>query len=148
MTYMQICYDYIYFMITNQPDTSSQQSIVTQSIREQFAEDIKKWVTLDTQLKVVHEKTKQMREMKSDLQSRIYDYMEKANLLDKKIGIHDGELRFMEKKEQTTLSFGYIERCLGQILSEKEQVDYILQYLKEKRETQVVKELRRTYTKK
>jgi uncharacterized protein YllA (UPF0747 family) len=135
-------------MITNQPDTSSQQSIVTQSIREQFAEDIKKWVTLDTQLKVVHEKTKQMREMKSDLQIKIYDYMEKANLLDKKIGIHDGELRFVEKKEQTTLSFGYIERCLGQILSEKEQVDYILQYLKEKRETQVVKELRRTYTKK
>jgi hypothetical protein len=86
--------------------------------------------------------------MKSDLQIRIYDYMEKAKLLDKKIGIHDGELRFMEKKEQTTLSFGYIERCLGQILSEKEQVDYILQYLKEKRETQVVKELRRTYTKK
>ena len=136
------------FMITNQPDTSSQQSIVAQSIREQFAEDIKKWVTLDTQLKVVHEKTKQMREMKCELQTRIYDYMEKANLLDKKIGIHDGELRFMEKKEQTTLSFGYIERCLGQILSEKEQVDYILQYLKEKRETQVVKELRRTYTKK
>ena len=136
------------FMITNQPDTSSQQSIVAQSIREQFAEDIKKWVTLDTQLKVVHEKTKQMREMKCELQTRIHDYMEKANLLDKKIGIHDGELRFMEKKEQTTLSFGYIERCLGQILSEKEQVDYILQYLKEKRETQVVKELRRTYTKK
>jgi uncharacterized protein YllA (UPF0747 family) len=135
-------------MITNQPDTSSQQSIVAQSIREQFAEDIKKWVTLDTQLKVVHEKTKQMREMKCELQTRIHDYMEKANLLDKKIGIHDGELRFMEKKEQTTLSFGYIERCLGQILSEKEQVDYILQYLKEKRETQVVKELRRTYTKK
>jgi len=138
-------------MITNQPDTQSQQSIIAQPIlasREQFAEDIKKWVTLDTQLKVVHEKTKQMREMKSDLQTRIYDYMEKANLLDKKIGIHDGELRFMEKKEQTTLSFGYIERCLGQILSEKEQVDYILQYLKEKRETQVVKELRRTYTKK
>lgn len=138
-------------MITNQPDTPSQQSIVAQPIlasREQFAEDIKKWVTLDTQLKVVNEKTKQMREMKSDLQSRIYDYMEKTKLLDKKIGIHDGELRFMEKKEQTTLSFGYIERCLGQILSEKEQVDYILQYLKEKRETQVVKELRRTYTKK
>uniref|UniRef100_A0A6C0DP57 Uncharacterized protein n=1 Tax=viral metagenome TaxID=1070528 RepID=A0A6C0DP57_9ZZZZ len=136
------------FMITNQPDTPPQQSIVVQPSREQFAEDIKKWVTLDTQLKVVHEKTKQMREMKSDLQTRIYDYMEKANLLDKKIGIHDGELRFIEKKEQTTLSFGYIERCLGQILSEKEQVDYILQYLKEKRETQVIKELRRTYTKK
>jgi hypothetical protein len=138
-------------MITNQPDTHSQQSIIAQPIlasREQFAEDIKKWVTLDTQLKVVHEKTKQMREMKNDLQSRIYDYMEKAKLLDKKIGIHDGELRIVEKKEQTTLSFGYIERCLGQILSEKEQVDYILQYLKEKRETQVVKELRRTYTKK
>jgi len=129
-------------------DTLQQQSIVVPSTREQFAENIKKWVTLDTQLKVVHEKTKQMREMRHVLQCQIYDYMEKTNLLDRKIGIHDGELRFVEKKEQTALSFGYIERCLGQILSEKEQVDYILQYLKEKRETQVIKEIRRTYTKK
>ena len=133
-------------MITNPPDVPSQQIVL--STREQFAEDIKKWVMLDTQLKVVHEKQKQMREMKQVLQRQIYDYMEKTSLLDKKIGIHDGELRFTEKKEQTALSFGYIERCLGQILSEKEQVDYILQYLKEKRETQVVNELRRTYTKK
>jgi Family of unknown function (DUF5760) len=129
-------------MITNTGELVSK----TQE-REQFTEDIRKWVTLDTQLKLVNEKTKQMREMKQALQSQIQTYMEKNKILDKRIGIHDGELRMVEKKEQTALSFGYIERCLGEILSEKEQVDYILQYLKEKREIQLVKEIRRTYTK-
>jgi hypothetical protein len=129
-------------MITNTGELVSK----TQE-REQFTEDIRKWVTLDTQLKLVNEKTKQMREMKQALQSQIQTYMEKNKILDKRIGIHDGELRVVEKKEQTALSFGYIERCLGEIFSEKEQVDYILQYLKEKREIQLVKEIRRTYTK-
>jgi len=116
--------------------------------REQFAENIKKWVVIDTQLKTIHEKTKQAREMKNNIQESIHTYMEKNNLLDKKIGISDGELRFVEKKEQTPLSFGYIERCLGQIIPEKSQVDFIIQYLKEKREQTVVSEIRRTYSKK
>lgn len=120
----------------------------TTSEREQFADDIKKWVAIDTQLKMVNERTKQIREMKQDLHTNIHKYMEKNGILDKKIGISDGELRIVEKKEQTQLSYGYIERCLGQIIQEKSQVDYIIQYLKEKRDTHVVTEIRRTYNKK
>jgi uncharacterized protein YllA (UPF0747 family) len=119
----------------------------TMSEREQFVENVKKWVTIDTQLKTINERTKQIREMKNNLQTNIHEYMENNNLLDKKIGVSDGELRFVERKEQTALSFGYIERCLQEIMPEKSHVDYIIQYLKDKRETSVVSEIRRTYNK-
>lgn len=119
----------------------------TMSEREQFVENVKKWVAIDTQLKAINERTKQIREMKTNLQTNIHAYMENKNLLDKKIGVSDGELRFVERKEQTALSFGYIERCLQEIMPEKSHVDYIIQYLKDKRETSVVSEIRRTYNK-
>jgi len=119
----------------------------TMSEREQFVENVKKWVAIDTQLKTINERTKQIREMKNNLQTNIHEYMENNNLLDKKIGVSDGELRFVERKEQTALSFGYIERCLQEIMPEKSHVDYIIQYLKDKRETSVVSEIRRTYNK-
>lgn len=119
----------------------------TMSEREQFVENVKKWVAIDTQLKAINERTKQIRDMKTNLQKSIHAYMENNNLLDKKIGVSDGELRFVERKEQTTLSFGYIERCLQEIMPEKSHVDYIIQYLKDKRETSVISEIRRTYSK-
>jgi len=119
----------------------------TMSEREQFVENVKKWVAIDTQLKTINERTKQIRDMKNNLQTNIHSYMENNNLLDKKIGVSDGELRFVEIKEQTALSFGYIERCLQEIMPEKSHVDYIIQYLKDKRETSVVSEIRRTYSK-
>jgi uncharacterized protein YllA (UPF0747 family) len=119
----------------------------TMSEREQFVENVKKWVAIDTQLKTINERTKQIRDMKNNLQTNIHAYMENNNLLDKKIGVSDGELRFVERKEQTALSFGYIERCLQEIMPEKSHVDYIIQYLKDKRETSVVSEIRRTYSK-
>jgi uncharacterized protein YllA (UPF0747 family) len=119
----------------------------TISEREQFVENVKKWVAIDTQLKTINERTKQIRDMKNNLQTNIHSYMENNNLLDKKIGVSDGELRFVERKEQTALSFGYIERCLQEIMPEKSHVDYIIQYLKDKRETSVVSEIRRTYSK-
>jgi uncharacterized protein YllA (UPF0747 family) len=119
----------------------------TMSEREQFVENVKKWVAIDTQLKTINERTKQIRDMKNNLQTNIHSYMENNNLLDKKIGVSGGELRFVERKEQTALSFGYIERCLQEIMPEKSHVDYIIQYLKDKRETSVVSEIRRTYSK-
>ena len=50
------------------------------------------------------------------------------------IKITDGELRFYEKKEYSPLTFGYIEKSLGKIISDKTQLDYVIKFLKENRE--------------
>jgi hypothetical protein len=70
--------------------------------------------------------------------------MKSKNLLQNKIEINGGELAIYEKKEYSSLTFGYIEKCLAEIISDKSQVDYIIHYLKEKRTVEMVLDIRRT----
>lgn len=115
--------------------------------KTQFIENIKRWVLIDSQLKIVNEKTKKMREMKRDSSEQICKYVTDRNLTNNKIGISDGDLRFYEKKEYSPLTFGYIEKCLGELISDKKQVDYIIQHLKDNREITTSLDIKRTYSK-
>lgn len=117
------------------------------SSKEVFAENVRKWVLLDTQLKMIHEKTKEMRESKHKCGDIICEYMEKNGIQDKKIEIHDGDLKVYEKKEYPPLTYSYIEECLDKIVTNKSQVEYILKYLKENREIKQVQDIRRNYKK-
>jgi hypothetical protein len=120
-------------------------NVIIKQPKIQFIENVQKWVLLDNQLKIVNEKTKKMREMKHTLSEDICKYMNENNLKNKKIGITNGELRMMEKKDYSPLSYGYIEQKLGEIISDKSHVEYIIQYLKDNREITVSQEIRSTY---
>jgi len=123
-------------------------SIIEQvSNREQLTNSIQKWVTIDTQLKLVNEKVKKMKEIKNILNDQICNYMTKNNLSKNTIGISDGELKIHEKNEYSSISFTYIERCLAEIISDKAQVDYIIKYLKDNREVTKSIDIKRTYKK-
>jgi hypothetical protein len=124
-------------------------NITTNSIikdpKEQFIENVKNWVIMDSQMKIINEKTKKIRENKNELAESICQYMKESNLLENKIGISDGELRIYEKKEYSPLTYGYLERCLGEIIRDKNQLNYIIQYLKNKREITTTLDIKRTY---
>jgi hypothetical protein len=111
--------------------------------KKSFAENVQKWVYLDTQLRTVNEKLKTMKEMKQQLGKEICEYMTKNQLQDKKIGITDGNLRIYEKKEYSPLTFGYLEKTLLEIIPDKGKVDYIIQYIKEKREIKISTDIKR-----
>lgn len=115
--------------------------------REQFIENVKKWVLIDSQLKIVNEKTRKMRTIKNGLTDEICIYMSENNIKNNKISISDGELKIYEKKEYSQLTFGYIEKCLAEIIPEKTNVEYIINYLKEKREITVSNDIRRNIEK-
>jgi hypothetical protein len=123
-------------------------TIVTVPSKQEFIGKVQKWVTVDSQLKIVNEKTKQMREMKSQLNTEICNYMNTNNISRNSITISDGELRIHEKKEYSSITFGYLERCLAELIKNQPQVDYIMQYLKDNREITISNEVKRTYNKK
>jgi lauroyl/myristoyl acyltransferase len=125
---------------------NSQTQLVEKQNKEKLIENVQKWVLIEGKLKEVNEKTKKMREMKSQLGKDICGYMTENNL-NNHIEISDGELRFFEKKEYTPLSFGYIEKRLHEIIADDEQVNFIIKYLKEKRETNVSLDIKRHYNK-
>ena len=115
--------------------------------KPEFIEKVKKWVVMDSQLKIVNEKTKQLREMKSQLNHQICDFMNNHNLAQNKITISDGELRLHEKKEYSTITFGYIQRCLADLIKDDTQVEFIIKYLKDNREITTSSNIKRTYKK-
>jgi hypothetical protein len=115
--------------------------------KPEFIEKVKKWVVMDSQLKIVNEKTKQLREMKSQLNHQICDFMNNHNLAQNKITISDGELRLHEKKEYSTITFGYIQRCLADLIKDDTQVEFIIKYLKDNREITISSDIKRTYKK-
>ena len=118
---------------------------ITVNPKTQFIENVKIWATLDSQLKIVNEKTRKMRDMKHELSEKITTYMSETN--NKKIRLSDGEIRLYEKKEYSPLTFGYIEKTLANIIQDKEQLEYVVQYLKENREITSSPEIKRTYSK-
>jgi hypothetical protein len=119
--------------------------IVPVNPKQQFIENVKNWVIMDSQMKIINEKIKKIRESKHQLSESICEYMKESNLLDNKIGITDGELRIYEKKDYSPLSYTYIETCLAEIIHDKKHLDYIIQYLKRKREITTSLDIKRTY---
>lgn len=113
--------------------------------KENFIKNIQQWVAIDTQLKIISEKTKSIRNRKTELLREINDYVKNNDLENTRIEISDGDLRFYEKKEYSPLTYGYLETCLGEIIPDKKQVEYIMTYLKEHRQIKISQDIRRNY---
>jgi Family of unknown function (DUF5760) len=99
--------------------------------KNEWMEQVKRWMILDTQLKYINEKTKKIREEKSDLNEKICTFLE--NTQTKQISTNQGRIRMTEKKEYETLSFTFLETHLSKILHDPNQVQKVIQFLKEQR---------------
>ncbi|RZD39284.1 MAG: hypothetical protein CXT73_07810 [Methanobacteriota archaeon] len=97
-------------------------------------DNIKKYVELDNKLKIINDKAKIIRENKNSINKNVCEYLERNNHTNSVIEI-------------TALSYKFIEKCLGEIIPDEEKVNHIIQYIKNKREVQIEKTLKRFYTK-
>lgn len=119
-----------------------QETKITITDRDELVLNVKRWVMIDKQLKTITEKTRELRELKMKSSRKICDYMNVNPNLKNSIGITGGELCLYQKKEYSPLTFGYIETCLGELIPNKEQVDFLIKYLKDKREIVTVDDVR------
>lgn len=120
-------------------DNTSNQ--IDKTPKQRFIENIQKWSQIENRLKIINENTKKLRTMKTELSDSICEYMKENNLADKKISICGGELRIVEKKEYTPLSFTYVELCLDNIIADPDQVQFIMNYIRDQRDVTVYQEL-------
>jgi len=111
--------------------------------KQEFVEKLKKWVVLDRHTKSLQEKLREIRDQKNDLADSLQEYMD-TNHIRKPIELSDGNIRIVERKEYTPLSFSFVEECLDELISNKEHVDTILDHLRDKREVRVVREIKRS----
>lgn len=115
--------------------------------KEDFVENIKTWVLIDTKLKMVNEKIREMRDKKSYLLNQINEYVYENNMKETKIEITDGELLFCERKEYAPLTYKYLEECLQNVISDESHVDHIMNYIKSNRKIKLVNDIKRNFSK-
>jgi len=108
-------------------------------------ENIKKWVSIDNQLKTVTDKAKELREAKNTMEEVILEYVEAKKMNNATINISDGKLRFVSTKQTAPLTLKYVEECLTNCIKNEEQVGIIMNHIKESRETKYVPDIKRTY---
>lgn len=113
--------------------------------KQLFVENVKLWVQIDSQLKMINEKTKTLREKKTEALNKINTFVKDNEMQNTKIEITDGELRFYEKKEYSPLTYSYLQESLGKIISDPKQVEFIMNYLKDNRQVKTVEDIKRNY---
>ena len=112
-------------------------------LAETLTSNVQKWVVLDSQLKLINERTKQIREMKHRITDEICDIMISRNQQDKPIQISDGYLKIYEKKEYPPLTYGYVEDTLNKVIKNKDHVSQIIKLLKDNREITTTYDIRK-----
>lgn len=113
--------------------------------QKEFEQGVRKWAILDNKIRASSQELKTMRSQKTELGSTICNFMKTKGLENKKIEIGDSTISFFEKNEYPSLTFGYIEKCLGEIISDKDKVAIIIKHLKDKREIKKSNDLRRRF---
>ena len=106
---------------------------------------IQNWVELDNELKRVNEKAKDIRTRKNDIEDKLMTYVEDNNMNNSVVNIGDGKIKFCETKQTSPLTLGFLEKCLSEVIANQGQVKQIIDYIKSKRETKIVPEIKRYY---
>jgi hypothetical protein len=110
-----------------------------------FQENIKKWVQLDSQLKSINEKAKELRNQRNELSDGIFEFVDNNSLSSSTIKISDGKLKFAQTKQTSPITLGFLETCLGEIINNDDQVAHIMDYIKKQREVKMVPDIKRYY---
>lgn len=126
-------------------ESDEEEEIPLITTQQEFIKAVKHWVSLDNQLRIFNERIREAREAKSILTQQIYQYTEDNNFTNPSIEISDGELIVCDKREYSSLSFSYIDKCLTKLIKDPAHVDRIIHALKENREQYVVPDIRRIY---
>jgi hypothetical protein len=108
-----------------------------------FENQIQQWVSYDNQLKNLNEKVKELREKRNELEGNITNYVSTNNLSTSMVQISDGRLKFVNTKVQEPLTFKYLEKTLGEVIKNENQVKIIMEHLKQKRTYKIVPEIKR-----
>jgi hypothetical protein len=110
-----------------------------------FEQHIQQWVSIDNQMKQLTDKIKELRDKKNTLNDAIFNHVDNSNLSNATLQISDGKIKFVKTKDTQVLTFKYLETCLHEIIKNEDQVNKIVEYIKNKREIKYVPEIKRFY---
>lgn len=112
-----------------------------------FENDIKLWVQYDNEINKLNEQIKSIKNKKVELNDKIEEYVNEKNLITATVKINDGKLQFKENSVYQALTLGYIKDCLKEFVSSEEQINIIINHIKNNRTKKLKFEINRSINK-
>ena len=107
-------------------------------------DNIKNWVHIDNQCKLLNDKLKTLKETRTNYAERIFEDVKNRDLENLNINITDGALKVQNTNSFNPLTYKYLEECLTELFS-KDKANDIISYMKNKRTPKKNMEIKRTY---
>ena len=85
----------------------------------------------------------ELREKRNDLCKDLTIYADKNNLSNATIQISDGKLKIGNSRIPEPLTFKYLEKTLGEVIKNENQVKVIMEHIKQKRSVKIIPEIKR-----
>jgi len=111
-----------------------------------FENQIQQWVLIDNELKKMNDRSKELRDKRSQLCHNITKHADNNNMSSAVIQISDGKIKFANTKIQEPLTFKYLEKNLSEVIKNESQVKLIIEHIKRNRNTKLITEIKRFYT--
>ena len=108
----------------------------------EFSNAIKNWCSLDDKYKELLKDMNEIRNKKNLLRDNILENSRNLSLDNKILKINNKNIQFIENKFYQPLTFKFLEECLNNCINEKEQINILLNYIKNKREIRVIKDIK------
>ena len=109
-----------------------------------FSQDVQTYLQLEDQIQELQSQLKSLRETKQTTQQKITRTMQENQWENRTFALGGKSVSFVERKQYSTLSFTYLAEKLPKIIPDQNQVDYVIQYLKEQREVKTIPDLKCT----
>jgi len=108
-------------------------------------ESIKQWVSIDNKIKEHNDHLKTLRQERASVSNTVYQIVNEKNLNDATIQISDGKLRFASVKVTAPITIKHVKQCLSNCISNEDDVDKIMNHIKNTRESKYVDDIKRSY---
>ena len=89
-------------------------------------ENVNRWLNIDNKIKQHNQLLKDLRETRNDLEENISNYAKDNNISNLSIKTQEGILKLVNVKNQTPLTFKYIEKCLNELLMKPKQMKLLI----------------------
>lgn len=120
--------------------SSSSNELAPLSVVQQ---KLQQWLAYDSQVHRQQQLLKELREKRDLIEKQLTTVLDKKQLSNIMLNCGDARIKYGMCKETQPLSFRLLEQCLREIISNDEQVEQIISYVKEKREVKMVGSLKR-----
>lgn len=107
-----------------------------------FSQNVQKMVHLEKEMQQLQERMKQLKQEKQNTQDYLTRTMVERQWQQRKIQVGSYDMSMADRKQYSSLTFGYLEEMLPKLIPDKTQVDYVVKYLKDNRTVKTVPEIR------